>query len=76
MRDSRPLFLLVQKVDTVLNRNDTQCTDIYRGNISFYLGGKTAMDDDNWAPNMDAVRATIRFAIATGRLDTNQQQIN
>jgi len=49
---------------------------IHRGNISFYLGGKTPMDDENWAPNMNAVRATIRFAIATGRLDVNQLQIN
>jgi len=53
-----------------------QCTDTSRGNISFYLGGKSPTDDKNWAPNMNAVRATIRFAIATGRLDTNQLQIN
>lgn len=48
-----------------------QQTATQRGNISFYLGGKTTMDDENWAPNMDAVQATIRFAIATGRLDAN-----
>ena len=42
-----------------------------RGNISFHLGGKTSMDGKSWVPNMDAVRATIRFAIATGRLDAN-----
>jgi hypothetical protein len=53
-----------------------QCTDRYRGNLSFYLGGKTPMDDEKWAPNMNAVRATIRFAIATGRLDAKQLQIN
>jgi hypothetical protein len=46
-----------------------QCTDTGRGNISFYLGGKTHTDNENWTPNMNAVRATIRFAIATGRLD-------
>ena len=49
-----------------------QCTEIHRGNISFYLGGKLAGDDKNWTPNMDAVRATIRYTIATGRLDANQ----
>ena len=49
-----------------------QCTATHRGNISFYLGGKLASDDKNWAPNMDAVRATIRYAIATGRLDANR----
>lgn len=46
-----------------------QCTDTRRGNISFYLGGKSPSDDQNWTPNLEAVRATIRFALATGRLD-------
>jgi hypothetical protein len=53
-----------------------QCTETHRGNISFCLGGKTRMDNENWAPNMKAVRAAIRFAIATGRLDANQPQAN
>ena len=48
-----------------------QCTQISRGNMSFYLGGKAATDDAKWAPDIDAVRATIRFAIATRRLDAN-----
>jgi ribonuclease HI/exonuclease III len=48
-----------------------QCTATHRGNISFYLGGKCASDDKDWAPNMDAVRATVRYAMATGRLDAN-----
>jgi hypothetical protein len=48
-----------------------QCTQTGRGNVSLYLGGKAATDDAKWAPNMDAVRATIRFVIATGRLDAN-----
>jgi hypothetical protein len=39
--------------------------------MSLYLGGKAAADDANWAPDMDAVRATIRFATATGRLYAN-----
>ena len=47
-----------------------QCTFTHRGNISFSLGGKSPLDDQNWTPNLEAVRATIRFAIATGRLDT------
>jgi hypothetical protein len=45
-----------------------QCTDVHRGNLSFYLGGKSPSDDQDWSPNMQTVRATIRFAIATGRL--------
>ncbi|GMG13001.1 unnamed protein product [Aspergillus oryzae] len=46
-----------------------QCTNTHRGNISFFLGGKSPSDDQNWAPNLEAVRASIRFAIATGRLN-------
>ena len=46
-----------------------QCTETHRSNISFYLGGKTPTDDKFWTPDLTAVRATIRFAIATGRLD-------
>ncbi|KAJ6105337.1 hypothetical protein N7523_010147 [Penicillium sp. IBT 18751x] len=46
-----------------------QCTDTHRGNISFYLGGKPPSDNEKWAPDLEAVRASIRFAIATGRLE-------
>jgi hypothetical protein len=46
-----------------------QCTHTHRGNISFFLGGKSLSDDHNWTPNLGAVRNSIRFAIATGRLD-------
>jgi hypothetical protein len=46
-----------------------QCTDTHRGNISFYLGGKSRSDNEKWAPDLEAVRASIRFAIATGRLE-------
>lgn len=49
-----------------------QCIDTDRSNISFYLGGKAPSDDRNWTPNMEAVRATIRFAIATGRLNADR----
>lgn len=45
-----------------------QCTETHRSNISFYLGGKSPTDDKSWAPDLTAVRATIRFAMATGRL--------
>jgi ribonuclease HI/exonuclease III len=48
-----------------------QCTATHRSNISFYLGGKTLTDDKFWTPDLAAVRATIRFAMATGRLDIN-----
>ena len=42
------------------------------GNLSFFLGGKTAEDGDKWRPNLGAVRAAIKFAISTGRLDATQ----
>jgi hypothetical protein len=38
-------------------------------NLSFFLGGKLPSDDQKWTPNLEAVRASIRFAIATGRLE-------
>ena len=53
-----------------------RCTDIHRSNISFHLGGKSPSDDKNWTPDMEAVRTTIRFAIATGRLDADPWQGN
>jgi hypothetical protein len=46
-----------------------QCVEEKRGNISFHLGGKAALDGQKWTPNMEAIQATIRFAIATGRLE-------
>jgi ribonuclease HI/exonuclease III len=53
-----------------------QCTEIHRSNISFYLGGKSPSDNKSWTPNMKAVRVTIRFAIATSRLDADPWQEN
>nr|AEB91360.1 unknown [Verticillium dahliae VdLs.17] len=52
-----------QRAETLM-RPGTQ-----RDNISFHLGGKTTSDGDDWKPDMKAVRATIRFAKATGRLE-------
>jgi hypothetical protein len=49
-----------------------QCTNTHRSNLSFYLGGKSVSDGQFWTPDVDAVRATIRFAMATGRLDAQQ----
>lgn len=41
-----------------------QCTRTHRGNLSVCLGGKSPSDDQQWTPNLEAVRASIRFAIA------------
>ncbi|KAJ6437917.1 reverse transcriptase [Purpureocillium lavendulum] len=47
-----------------------ECTRTKIGNLSFFLGGKAASNDDRWELDMQAVRATIRFAIATKRLES------
>ncbi|KAF5262789.1 hypothetical protein FOXYS1_6484 [Fusarium oxysporum] len=39
------------------------------GRLSFFLGEKAASDGPKWAPNLEAVRAAVRFAMATGRLN-------
>lgn len=44
-------------------------TETRRGSLSYYLGGKAASDPLNWKPDIEAVRTTIKYAIATGRLD-------
>lgn len=42
------------------------------GNLLPFLGGKVASEGEKWAPNLQAVRATIRFAMDTRRLDGSQ----
>ncbi len=37
-----------------------------------YLGGKSPSDNKDWTPDIVAVRATTRFAMAIGRLDTHR----
>ncbi|EHK19849.1 uncharacterized protein TRIVIDRAFT_193271 [Trichoderma virens Gv29-8] len=49
-----------------------QCTETNRGNLSFFLGGKSPLDGPDWQPNLKAVQATISFALATGRLENKQ----
>jgi ribonuclease HI len=49
-----------------------KCTETQRGNMSFFLGGKGPADGSKWTPNLKAVQAAIRFALATGRLDNKQ----
>ncbi|KJZ70702.1 hypothetical protein HIM_09886 [Hirsutella minnesotensis 3608] len=43
------------------------------GDLSFFLGGKAASDNDKWQPDMEAVRAMVQFALATGRINMDQQ---
>jgi hypothetical protein len=38
------------------------------GNVSFFLGGRSTEEKGGWKPELEAVRAAVRFATATGRL--------
>ena len=52
-------------------------TDTRRGSLSFYLGGKASSDLEPWATSMEAVQATVKYAMATGRLDAEiEPQMN
>jgi ribonuclease HI len=75
-RETVEHFLFRCKRWTEHRKEMLQCTETHRSNISFYLGGKSLSDDKNWTPDMKAVRTTIRFAIATGRLDADPWQGN
>jgi hypothetical protein len=43
-------------------------TNSGNGGLSFFLGGKAASDPLSWKPSLAAVRATVQYALATGRL--------
>jgi hypothetical protein len=45
-----------------------QHTATKKGSLSYFLGGKAASDPSSWKPSLAAVRATVQYAIATGRL--------
>ena len=42
--------------------------------FSRLLGGKSTMDTDDWAPDMDAVRAVIHFTLATKRFEHDNSE--
>jgi ribonuclease HI len=58
---------------TAIREGMNQCTETKRGNLSFFLGGKTWSDPDQWQPCMKAVHAAIKFAITTGRLEPESE---
>jgi len=59
---------------TALRDGLLQCTETRRGSLSFYLGGKVPSEPKEWMPDMKAVRATIKYAMATGRLERDDDQ--
>jgi hypothetical protein len=57
-----------------LRREMLEQTETRKSNLSYYLGGKAKSDPRTWRPNIDAVRATIKFVRATKRLDPDLGQ--
>jgi hypothetical protein len=51
-----------------------QCTETRRGSLSFYLGGKAPSDPKEWSPDVKAVTTTIKYTMATGRLDLDEEE--
>lgn len=64
-------FLFRCSVWDTQRRGMLERTDAGRGNLSTCLGGKHAADSNKWKPDLEAVKATVQFAMATGRLDTS-----
>ncbi|KAG7145205.1 RNA-directed DNA polymerase mobile element jockey like protein [Verticillium longisporum] len=58
---------------TSLRAEMQQVTRSKTGSLSFHLGGKAPTDPKDWKPNMAAVQATIKYAMATGRLNEGQK---
>ena len=74
VRETVEHFLLRCVRWTALREDMLQCTTTRRGSLSFYLGGKAPSDPKQWSPDMKAVRAAIKYAMATGRLDPDDEQ--
>jgi ribonuclease HI len=73
-RETVEHFLLRCVRWTALREGMLQCTTTRRGSLSFYLGGKAPSESKQWSPDMKAVRAAIKYAMATGRLDQDDEQ--
>ncbi|KAF3389947.1 hypothetical protein DPV78_011487, partial [Talaromyces pinophilus] len=54
---------------TAMRDTMNQCIESKRGNLSFFLGGKSRSESERWQPDMKAVQAVIKYAITTGRLE-------
>lgn len=53
-----------------------ECSRTQMGKLSHFLGGKAPSDGDKWKPDARAVKAVIKFAMATGRLVRDQRQLD
>jgi len=43
-------------------------------NLSRLLGSKSLTDNNDWSPDMDAVRAVIHFTLATKRFESDSNE--
>jgi len=55
----------------LLRQNETTT-----GWLSYCLGGKSASDTPNWKPNITAVKATIKYAMETKRLESEDTLVS
>jgi hypothetical protein len=58
----------------VLRTQMLQQTATRTASLSYFLGGKAKSDPKDWTPDLSAVHATIKYAIATGRLERESEQ--
>jgi hypothetical protein len=59
----------------ILRTQMLEKSETRKGNLSYFLGGKAKSDPKTWTPNINAVRATIKYAIATRRLESDLAQL-
>ena len=71
---SATLSFRCTKWDT-LRTQMLQQTETKRVNLSYFLGGKAKSDPKDWTPDLSVVRATIQYAIATGRLERESERV-
>ncbi len=69
--DNLQHFLRRMKIN--LSKANSRTNGHKKRQLSFFLGGKASSDLGRWTSNMDAVRATIKFTMATRRLDLEME---
>jgi hypothetical protein len=52
-----------------------QQTETKRANLSYFLDSKAKSDSKDWTPDLSAVRATIKYAIATEQLERESERV-
>ena len=71
-RDTAKHFLFRYSRWDNLRQGPLSQTKDKRMNLSLFMGGKTCQDSAEWAADMEAVYATIRFALRSKRLEDSR----